>query len=167
MNATMQDAEKTTAATAPRDADRAPTCETTAAVGEIVFDHGLPGFASSRRFVLEQWGVPGGPFSLLRSLDDQTEFLVVNPDVFFPDYVAEIDDETAGWLGLESADDACLLVIVSIPEKAEDATANLLGPLVINRVTGRALQAVLNERWSARRRLFGEPASRAVTAAHG
>lgn len=143
MNATVQDAEKLT-----------PDSLTS---GELFFDHGLPGFASSRRFVLESWGAPEGPFSLLRSLDDETEFLVVNPDVFFPEYVAEIDDETADWLGLDSADDACLLVIVSIRDKAEEATANLLGPLVINRCTGRAIQAVLNEGWSTRRPLFGRP----------
>ncbi len=145
MNATMQAAEKMTS--------DSPTS------GELFFDHGLPGFASSRRFVLESWGAPEGPFSLLRSLDDETEFLVVNPDVFFPDYVAEIDDETADWLGLASADDACLLVIVSIRDKAEDATANLLGPLVINRSTGRAIQAVLNDGWSTRQPLFGRQGS--------
>ncbi len=143
MNATMQDAEKMT-----------PDSPTS---GELFFDHGLPGFASSRRFALESWGAPEGPFSILRSRDDETEFLVVNPDVFFPDYVAEIDDETADWLGLSSADDARLLVIVSIRDKAEDATANLLGPLVINRSTGRAIQAVLNERWSTRQPLFDDP----------
>ena len=90
---------------------------------------------------------------------DETEFLVVNPDVFFPDYVAEIDDETADWLGLNSADDACLLVIVSVRDKAEDATANLLGPLVINRSSGRAIQAVLSERWSTRQLLFANQGS--------
>lgn len=166
MNATMQDAEKTSDPAAPRAALGASNGDQPPTAGEIVFDHGLPGFASSRRFVLDRWGAQDGPFSLLRSLDDQTEFLVVNPDVFFPDYVAEIDDETAGWLGLQSADDACLLVIVSIPDKAEDATANLLGPLVINRVTGRALQAVLNERWSPRRRLFGERSAAAAAASN-
>lgn len=145
MNATMQDAEKLT-----------PDSRTS---GELFFDHGLPGFASSRRFVLESWGSPEGPFSLLRGLDDQAEFLVVNPDVFFPDYVAEIDDETADWLGLNSADDACLLVIVSVRDKAEDATANLLGPLVINRSSGRAIQAVLGERWSTRQPLFSDQGS--------
>ncbi len=145
MNATMQAADKMT-----------PDSPTS---GELFFDHGLPGFASSRRFVLESWGALDGPFSLLRGLDDKTEFLVVNPDVFFPDYVAEIDDETADWLGLNNADDACLLVIVSIRDKAEDATANLLGPLVINRSSGRAIQAVLNEGWSTRQPLFGRQGS--------
>jgi flagellar assembly factor FliW len=121
---------------------------------EIVFDHGLPGFPSVRRFVLESWGVADGPFSLLRSVESDTEFLVADPDVFFPDYTAEIDDETAAWLGLQDAVDASLYVIVTVGERAEQATANLLGPIVVNRASGRAIQAVLHEGFSTRQPLF-------------
>jgi flagellar assembly factor FliW len=41
-----------------------------------------------------------------------------------------------------------------VPDRAENATANLLGPLVINRHSNRGVQAVLNERWSTRELLF-------------
>lgn len=122
--------------------------------GEIVFDHGLPGFPAARRFRLEAWGVANGPFSLLRSVERDTEFLLADPDVFFPDYTAEIDDETATWLGLREADDAVLFVIVTVGDRADQATANLLGPIVVNRSTGRAIQAVLHEHFSTREPLF-------------
>lgn len=129
------------------ESDRSPT-------NEVVFDHGLPGFPSVRRFALESWGATDGPFSLLRSVEGETEFLVADPEVFFPDYVAEIDDETAAWLGLQDAVDASLYVIVTVGERAEQATANLLGPIVVNRATGRAIQAVLQDGFSTRQPLF-------------
>ncbi len=142
MNATLQ------------DLSNAPAAPPTHPAGEIIFDHGLPGFPSTRRFLLEAWGVANGPFSLLRSVERDTEFLLADPDVFFPDYTAEIDDETATWLGLRQADDAVLFVIVTVGDRADQATANLLGPIVVNRSTGRAIQAVLNEGFSTREPLF-------------
>ena len=75
-------------------------------------------------------------------------------DAFFPDYHPEIDDEVAGWLGITAPDDGLVLVIVTVPEQAKNATANLLGPLVINKATRRSIQAVLSEDFSAREPLF-------------
>jgi len=105
---------------------------------------GLPGFPDARRFVLVEWGDGGSPFSLLRSLDhDALEFLVAAPVVLFPDYAPELDDVDAGALGLHEADDALILVIVTVGEEAEDATANLLAPIVVNVHTLVAAQIAL------------------------
>ena len=71
------------------------------------------------------------------------EFVVTHPGLFFPDYAPEIDDDTANRLELESADDALLLVIVTVTEPVAASTANLLGPIVVNRHTRAAAQAVL------------------------
>ena len=125
-----------------------------ARAADLVFDHGLPGFAGARRFSLSSWGADDGPFSLMKCLDDTAEFLVATPDAFFPDYHPEIDDEVAGWLGITAPDDGLVLVIVTVPEQAKNATANLLGPLVINKTTRRSIQAVLSEDFSAREPLF-------------
>ena len=59
------------------------------------------------------------------------------------DYEPEIDDETVARLDLGSADDALLLVIVTVAKPIEASTANLLGPIVVNRHTRAAAQAVL------------------------
>jgi flagellar assembly factor FliW len=69
--------------------------------------------------------------------------VVVPPSVFFPDYEPELDDEVVDALDLRSAEDALLLVIVTLGEAAAEATANLLGPVVINQRTRAAAQAVL------------------------
>ena len=121
---------------------------------DLVFDHGIPGFAGARRFSLSSWGADDGPFSLIKSLDDATEFLVATPEAFFPDYHPEIDDEIADWLGIATPDDGLVLVIVTVPEQAKNATANLLGPLIVNRQTRRSMQAVLHEDFSTREPLF-------------
>jgi flagellar assembly factor FliW len=111
---------------------------------ELIFDTGLPGFPEARRFALIRWGDDDSPFSLLRSLEHEgLEFVVVPPIVFFPDYAPEVDDATAGRLDLTAAEDAIVLAVVTLGEQATDATANLMGPIVINRHTRRAAQAVL------------------------
>ncbi len=73
------------------------------------------------------------------------EFVVTHPGLFFPDYEPEIDDDTADRLELKSADDALLLVIVTVADPVADSTANLLGPIVVNRHTRAAAQAVLGD----------------------
>jgi flagellar assembly factor FliW len=112
---------------------------------ELHFAGGLPGFPDARRFVLVRLGDEASPFSVLRSLDDGTdlEFVVTHPALFFPDYEPEIDDDTATRLELASADDALLLVIVTVADPVAASTANLLGPIVVNRHTRAAAQAVL------------------------
>ncbi|HEV7688395.1 MAG TPA: flagellar assembly protein FliW [Acidimicrobiia bacterium] len=112
---------------------------------ELHFASGLPGFPDVRRFVLVQLGDELSPFSVLRSLDEGAgpEFVVTHPGLFFPDYAPEIDDDTADRLELKSADDALLLVIVTVGDPVAASTANLLGPIVVNRHTRAAAQAVL------------------------
>jgi flagellar assembly factor FliW len=116
---------------------------------ELHFASGLPGFPDVRRFVLVRLGDEASPFSVLRSLDGgpgdvpDLEFVVTHPAMFFPDYAPEIDDDTVGRLELKSADDALLLVIVTVADPVSASTANLLGPIVVNRHTRAAAQAVL------------------------
>lgn len=110
------------------------------------FRRGLPGFSESHRFSLVEWGGEGSPYSLLVDVDNpHLRFLVAPPAVFFPQYAAEIDDATVSELDLQSADEALLLVIITVTESAELATANLLGPIVINTRTREGAQAVLSE----------------------
>jgi flagellar assembly factor FliW len=108
------------------------------------FAAGLPGFPDLRRFALVRWGDEGGPLSLLRSVErPEIEFVVVPPAIFFPDYAPEIDDVTAERLGLRDADDALVLVILTVADRPADTTANLLGPVVVNQHTLEAAQVVL------------------------
>jgi len=121
-------------------------CRTAEAAG-IWLEAGLAGFPAARRFALEQWGGSDSPFMLLRSLEvGGLEFVTVPPAVFFPDYRPEIDDASAARLLVRDPDDAVVLVILTVGDDPRESTANLLGPIVINRHTGCAAQVVLADR---------------------
>jgi flagellar assembly factor FliW len=111
---------------------------------EIRFAAGLPGFPHVHVFQLNPWGPPGSPYLILSSVDDpDVGFVVVPPWVFYPDYEFDVDDSTAERLGLIEADDAIVLAVVTLRDRPEDATLNLLGPIVVNRTTHEAAQIVL------------------------
>ena len=114
-----------------------------AAVADVHFIMPLPGFPQAAHFVLEPVEEVG-VLSLLRCTDQEgLEFVVALPEAFFPDYAPEIDDTTAERLGLTSAEDALVFVILTVAENIENSTANLMAPVVVNRHTGAAVQALL------------------------
>ena len=104
---------------------------------------GMPGFPELRSFALVALDEAGLLYSL-RSLEEaELRFLVVPPLPFFPAYAPEIDDEFARRLGIEDADDAMLLLVVTVGETPQDATANLLAPIIVNIKTRAAAQVIL------------------------
>jgi flagellar assembly factor FliW len=112
---------------------------------EINFVAGLPGFPEAHRFQLTTWGPAGSPFSMMTSCDGlDLGFVVVEPWVFYPEYEFDLDPSTQTRLGLSDAGDTIVLCVVTLGDTAEDATVNLLGPIVINRFTHDACQAVLD-----------------------
>lgn len=130
--------------------------ETTTQTPHLTFSVGLPGFPEARTFVLFQNELARDPFSIMRCVEDENlEFVVVPPHLFFPDYAPELDDATVARIGLESADDAILMVLLTVGDDVADITANLLGPIVVNRATYAAAQAVLaNNGYDLRTPLF-------------
>ena len=116
----------------------------TAAVTDVHFIMPLPGFPEAREFALEPVEEQAGILSLLRCTDQPgLEFVVALPEAFFPDYAPELDDTTAERLGLSVAEDALVFVILTVAENIEHTTANLMAPVVVNRHTGQAVQALL------------------------
>jgi len=71
-------------------------------------------------------------------------FVVVEPWVFYPDYEFELDTSTSERLALSDPGDSIVMCVVTLGERPEDATVNLLGPIVVNRFTHEACQAVLD-----------------------
>jgi len=112
---------------------------------EITFPAGLPGFPHAHRFQLTPWGETSTPFSLMSSMDDSdVGFVVVEPWVFYPDYEFDLDTATSQRLAISEPNDSLVLCVVTLGEQPEDATVNMLGPIVINRFTREACQAVLD-----------------------
>jgi flagellar assembly factor FliW len=107
--------------------------------------HPLPGFPDQRRFALVQLD-EDGVLCQLRSLDDPSlRFLVVTPVAFFPDYAPEVGDDVVADLQIESADDVIVLLVLNAGESLATTTANLMAPVVVNTVTRRASQVILDD----------------------
>jgi flagellar assembly factor FliW len=84
------------------------------------------------------------PLYELRSLERaDVRFMVATPSAFFSDYEIELDDQECGDLGLITAQDALVLVMLTVGRDAASTTANLLAPVVINARTRAAAQIIL------------------------
>ncbi len=112
---------------------------------EITFPAGLPGFPHSHHFQLEAWGEDETPFSIMTSVEDpDLGFVVAQPWLFYPEYEFDLDEGISQRLGLDGPGDALVLCVLTLHDRPELATINLLGPIVINRYTHEACQAVLD-----------------------
>jgi flagellar assembly factor FliW len=125
----------------------------------IKFPAGLFGFESYRDFVILD--ADRQPFYWLQSLEVQDlAFILVNPFLFRPDYELDISDDELKDIGISSPDKALVFSIVTIPADGGPMTANLQGPLVINRELRIGKQAVLaDSRWKTRHNIVEELAA--------
>lgn len=105
----------------------------------------MPGFPNHRRWAVVRVDESSDLCSL-SSLDEQgLRFLVVPPASFFPDYALEVDDDVVDQLGIESAADVLVLVVLTPGEGLRNTTANLAAPVLVNTASRRAGQVVLDE----------------------
>ena len=115
---------------------------------ELSFVRPLPGFGDLRRFVLVELPVPEGSEPVLfelRSLEEPAvRFLAAVPTAFFPDYAFELDEADCADLDLRDAEEALVLVLLTIGHDAAPTTANLLAPVVVNARTRQAAQVILS-----------------------
>lgn len=110
---------------------------------DLSLPSGLVGFPLAQHFRLSE--TPGGLYDM-QCLDmPDVGFVVIAPSPFFPDYSPAIDPETASRLGLETAEDALVLLLVNLGVDGEQPAANLLAPVVVNRHTKEAAQVVLTD----------------------
>ena len=123
---------------------------------KITFPQGLFGFESFKDYVLLD--AEQQPFYWLQSLDvEQIAFVLINPFMFRPDYEMNIDNEELLPIGITEPDKALIFSIVTIPADGEPITANLQGPLVINRENKLGIQAVLaDSRWKTKHDILAE-----------
>jgi flagellar assembly factor FliW len=110
----------------------------------IEFVAPLPGFPDTRQFVLVRVDEAGMLYSLTAVDAPELRFLVVPPAPFFPDYAVDVDDDAVDALGGPDADDLLVLLVVNAAEKAGDATANLLAPIVVAHRSRRAVQLIMS-----------------------
>ncbi len=72
-------------------------------------------------------------------------FIVLDPIGSIADYTVEIPDSDVDQLGIESPDDVLILNIVTInKEVPQKITANLVGPIIVNRRTRVGRQVIIS-----------------------
>jgi flagellar assembly factor FliW len=134
----------------------------------ILFEEGLIGFPSARRFILIE-SESLSPFRILKCVDNpRVGFLVLDPRLIVTTYDRSIPQEV--WRSLEVSEktDRLCLVISIIGKDPQDSTANLQAPLLVNhrKMLGRQL-ILTSARFSVTQRLVPSlrSASRHATSA--
>jgi flagellar assembly factor FliW len=131
----------------------------------IVFEFGLPGLARAKRFIIlphTPIGRTSSPFKWLQSMDEPALALpIMNPWLAEPNYSPTIPGVALTQLNItDVSSQSRLYAVVTIPrENPEGATVNLLAPLLINKVTRRAMQVVLSQEKFSLRVPLSQPSS--------
>lgn len=117
---------------------------------------GFYGFEEFRKYALldsEQ-----EPFIWIQSLDDPNlAFIGIDPFLFRPDYELDIDDALLKPIQAESPKDLLVFALVTIPPAGKPVTANLQGPLIINKKNKKAMQAVMSDgKWKTKHDIIAE-----------
>ncbi|MDR1277696.1 MAG: flagellar assembly protein FliW [Treponema sp.] len=123
---------------------------------KISFSRGLFGFESFKDYVLLD--AERQPFYWLQSADvEGVAFILINPFLFRPDYEVNINNEDLADIEIDSPEKALIFSIVTIPPDGGPMTANLQGPLIINRDTRMGKQAILPDpRWKTKHDIMAE-----------
>jgi len=122
---------------------------------KVTFPTGLFGFESIKEYVLMD--ADRQPFIWLQSIEaEHIAFILINPFLFRPDYELDIDDELVKEIGINNPEEALIFAIVTISPSGL-MTANLQGPLIINRETRIGKQGILNDpRWKTKHDIMQE-----------
>jgi flagellar assembly factor FliW len=127
---------------------------------KIHFPFGILGFEELKDYALMD--APQAPFYWLQSLDvPEIAFVLIDPRVFRPDYRLEVDAGELEEIGLSADSEArgeiLDFAILTIPDDVNAMTANLQGPVIINKSKKIGRQAIsTNPRWQVRHAVFKE-----------
>ena len=123
---------------------------------KLCFPEGIIGFEGISYYYLID--SREGPFYWLQAADyPELAFLLVNPRVFRKDYKLMVKDSDLQSLELEMKEDLLDFAIVTVPEDHSKITANLMGPIVINKKTRVAKQVISeNEEYTVKHYMLEE-----------
>ena len=116
----------------------------------VEFPAGLPGFADERRFLLIEQPAHR-PLAFLQSVTrPELCFVTLPVRSIAADYQLKVSPEDLSLIGLDPAghpviSEQVLCLAILCLRRDQPPTANLLGPVVINRVARRAVQAVRDD----------------------
>jgi len=123
----------------------------------IVFNEGIPGFETLRRFLLiAEDEEEDGFFYWLQSVEEpQTAFLLIDMIRFKPDYDPRVEATQVESLESVNPEDFVIYNIAVMPEDVKQMTINLRAPIVINPAAQLGKQVIcMNEEYSVKHYLF-------------
>jgi flagellar assembly factor FliW len=128
----------------------------------IRFPQGLLGFEERHDWALLD--STQAPFLWLQSLDEAAlAFVLLQPDYFRPDYVLDLSELDRESLGKPEDADLLVFAICTIPADQSRMTANLQGPVVVNRKDGIGRQTIQSSpQWKVRHHILEEMAASGV-----
>jgi len=125
----------------------------------VSFPMGLLGFEKFKDYILLD--APQKPFFYLQSTNvPDLAFVLIDPFLFRPDYSLDVADDTLEEIGVADPSDALVFAIVTVPAEGGAITANLMGPLIVNRQNRLGMQTVLGDsRWRVKHDIMAELAA--------
>ena len=114
----------------------------------IVFEHGIMGFESLRKYALIFDSDKEGKNKImwLQSMEEAgLAFPVIDPTIVMETYNPTVEDEWLKPLGdYESDEELLVLCILTVPSDLTKMTANIKAPLIINGNTRKGCQIIVN-----------------------
>lgn len=108
----------------------------------INFPEGLLGFEDMKKYIIFAME-EGNPLMWMQSTEEPSlAFIIIRPFEFNTAYSLEIADKDVEFLEIKAPDETDIFAIVVVPEEPSNMTANLQGPLVINRKKNIAKQII-------------------------
>ncbi len=116
----------------------------------ITIPDGLFGFENFKKYAL--FDSEYEPLTWMQSIDEQDlAFLVIDPFLICDDYELDIDDSRLASIGVKTPADVYVIAIVTVPSDGGPVTANLQGPLIINKKNRKCMQSILSDsRWTTK-----------------
>jgi flagellar assembly factor FliW len=123
----------------------------------VHFPDGIIGFEEVKEYYLLD-SREGGPFYWMQAADrPELAFVLMNPRIFRDDYRLQVPLQDLKSIGIESEEECVDFVILTIPEDSSMISANLMGPIIINRSTRVARQSIsLNDNHTTRHYILEE-----------
>lgn len=122
----------------------------------ISFPVGIFGFEELHEYALLDASQSG--FYWLQSLENvEIAFLMLNPYDLRQDYELNIPQEDLNAIEYRNDEDLLVFAIVTVPDDETKISANLQGPIVINRVARVGRQSIsLDQRWRTKHLILEE-----------
>ena len=126
---------------------------------KIHFPDGLFGFEEIKDYFLLD--SKESPFYWLQAAEHQElAFVLIDPRIFKGNYTLSIKDDDYRAIEAQKSD-VVDFAIVTVPEDPEKISANLMGPIIINRKSRKAKQAISeNDEYSVKHYIMEEMKSK-------